>query len=114
MIWFDTISDATVKWAGSAAAVLLSMGATVVWGLFGPVYHFSDTWQLVANTSTTIITFWMVFVIQHSANKESAAVQAKLDELILAVETARNDYIGLDRRTEQEIEAARLAQSDYE
>jgi low affinity Fe/Cu permease len=107
MSWFDKTSDATVKWAGSASAVLISLGSTVVWGLFGPIYHYSDTWQLVANTATTIVTFWMVFVIQHSQNKDSAAVQAKLDELIRAVAAARNDFIGLDQRTEVEIEAAR-------
>jgi low affinity Fe/Cu permease len=107
MTWFDKLSDATVKWAGSASAVLISVGSTAVWGALGPVYHFSDTWQLVANTATTIVTFWMVFVIQHSQNKDSAAVQAKLDELILAVSAARNDLIGLDLRTEQEIEEVR-------
>ena len=107
MDWFDRITDATVKWAGSASALLISVGSTVVWGALGPYYHFSDTWQLVANTATTIVTFWMVFVIQHSQNKESAAVQAKLDELILSIAEARNEFIGLEQKTEEEIERAR-------
>ena len=75
----------------------------IAWAATGPLFHFSDTWQLVINTGTTIITFLMVFLIQNSQNREGQALQAKLDELLRALETAQNRYIGLEQRTEQEI-----------
>jgi len=79
----------------------------VVWAASGPAFHFSDTWQLVINTGTTIVTFLMVFLIQNSQNREGEALQAKLDELIRALETAEDRFIGLERRTEKEIGAMR-------
>jgi len=72
-----------------------------VWAVTGPIFHFSDTWQLFINTTTTIVTFWMVFVIQNSANRASKATQLKLDELIRAVHEARNEFIELDREPEE-------------
>lgn len=74
-----------------------------VWALSGPMFKFSDTWQLVINTGTTIVTFLMVFLIQNTQNREGAALHAKLDELIRAVEKAENRYIGLEQRSEKEI-----------
>ena len=79
----------------------------VAWAASGPVFHFSDTWQLVINTGTTIVTFLMVFLIQNTQNRESAALHAKLDELILSVDKAQNAYIGLERRSEREIDELR-------
>ena len=76
--WFDHITDLTVKWAGSLYAVLASVAFTLIWLLCGPFFAFSDTWQLWANTITTILTFVMVFIIQHSQNRDGAALQAKL------------------------------------
>jgi low affinity Fe/Cu permease len=89
----------------------------VVWALTGPIFNFSDTWQLFINTSTTVITFWMVFVIQNSANRDAKAVHLKLDELIRSVESARNSFITLERApedvvAEREAELARVAEED--
>ena len=78
----------------------------VVWGISGPLFHFSDTWQLVINTGTTIVTFLMVFLIQNSQNRDSAAIQVKLDELI-RVSAARNSLVGIEHLTDDEIEELR-------
>jgi low affinity Fe/Cu permease len=90
---------------GSPWAFVASLTVIVLWAAAGPVFGFSDTWQLVANTGTTIVTFWLVFVIQHTQNVEARATQAKLDELIRAVADARNDMIGLELQDESEIKA---------
>lgn len=81
----------------------------MLWIASGPVFHFSDTWQLVVNTATTIVTFLMVFLIQNSQNRDAAAMQANLDELIRVIEPARNEFIGIKHRNEAEIEAIRAA-----
>ncbi len=78
----------------------------ILWAVSGPVFHYSDTWQLVINTGTTIITFLMVFLIRNSQNRDSTAIQVKLDELI-RVSKARNTFIGLENLTEEELEEAR-------
>ncbi len=78
----------------------------ILWAVSGPVFHYSDTWQLVINTGTTIITFLMVFLIRNSQNRDSTAIQVKLDELI-RVSKARNTFIGLEDLTEEELEEAR-------
>jgi low affinity Fe/Cu permease len=98
---FNAISDRLTRALGSMQALVGSVVLVVVWALTGPIFNFSDTWQLFINTSTTVITFWMVFVIQNSANREAKATQLKLDELIRAVADARNDFIALDRAPEQ-------------
>ena len=77
------------------------------WAVTGPIFHFSDTWQLVINTGTTIITFLMVFLIQNTQNRDGAAMQVKLDELIRAIEEARNDFIGIEHLTDFELERIR-------
>jgi low affinity Fe/Cu permease len=93
-----------IAWAmGRPATFLLCCLTVVVWAASGPVFGFSDTWQLVINTGTTIVTFLMVFLIQNSQNREGEALQAKLDELIRALDAAENRFIGLERRTEKEI-----------
>ena len=79
----------------------------VVWAATGPMFHFSDTWQLVINTGTTIVTFLMVFLIQNTQNREGSALQAKLDEIIRALEAAENRFIGLEQRDEDQITAVR-------
>lgn len=91
---------------GSVWAVGGSIAFTIVWLFLGPVFDFSDTWQLWANTITTIVTFIMVFIIQASQNRDGLAIQAKLDELIRASD-ARNLYIGLDHASEEEIRKLR-------
>lgn len=86
------------SWAFCAAVVIV-----LIWGLTGPYFHYSDAWQLVINTSTTIITFLMVFRIQNTQNRDSRAVHLKLDELIKAVRGARNSMIDLDQLTDEEL-----------
>ena len=97
---FNQAADRVTNALGSLPALLASVLLVVVWALTGPIFHFSDTWQLFINTTTTVVTFWMVFVIQNSANRSSKATQLKLDELIRAVQDARNEFIELDREPE--------------
>jgi len=100
---FNRLADALTASLGSLPALAASILLIVGWVLTGPVFRFSDTWQLFINTTTTIITFWMVFVIQNSANRSSKATQLKLDELIRSVKAARNDLITLDKAPEKEL-----------
>jgi low affinity Fe/Cu permease len=98
---FNAIADRLTRALGSLPALVGSVVLVVVWALTGPIFNFSDTWQLFINTSTTVITFWMVFVIQNSANRESKATQLKLDEIIRALADARNEFIALDHAPEE-------------
>ena len=93
--------------AGQAGAFIAAAGLILLWLLTGPIFGWSDTWQLVVNTATTIVTFLMVFLIQNSQNRDAAAMQAKLDELIRAVADARNEFIGIEHLTDHEIERIR-------
>jgi low affinity Fe/Cu permease len=95
--------------SGQPLAFVVAFGTIVVWGVTGPVFGFSDTWQLVINTGTTIVTFLMVFLIQNSTNRDAAAMQAKLDELLRAVGKARGAFIGIEHLTDAQIEKIRLA-----
>src|SRR5690242_17258356 len=83
-----------------------SVGLIIIWAITGPMFGFSDTWQLVINTGTTIVTFLMVFLIQNTQNRDGAAIQAKLDELIRA-SAAQNRYIGIEQLTEEELDELR-------
>lgn len=104
--WFSSrISFAS----GQPLAFILAFGTILVWGATGPLFAFSDTWQLVINTGTTIVTFLMVFLIQNSTNRDAAAIQAKLDELLRAVAKARGEFIGIEHLTEKQVEAIRSA-----
>ena len=100
---FEHLSEAVTRLSGTTGAFITALGVIVVWALLGPIFNFSDTWQLVINTGTTIITFLMVFLIQNTQNREGEALQTKLDELIRAVQDAENRFIGLERRSEREI-----------
>lgn len=102
--WFEKASSKITRLSGSPYAVLAALGAVVLWGLTGPVFHYSDTWQLVINTSTTIITFIMVFVIQHSQNKDTVAMQIKLNELIAVNKEASNRLVDIEDLTEEELQ----------
>jgi low affinity Fe/Cu permease len=82
----------------------LAVGTVVVWAVTGPVFHYSDTWQLVINTGTTIVTFLMVFLIQNTQNRDASAVQLKLDELIRVSSSARNQLLTLEDLTEEELD----------
>jgi len=92
---------------------LAAVGIIVVWAVTGPMFHYSDTWQLIINTGTTIVTFLMVFLIQNSQNRDGAAMQAKLDELLRAVDKAREKFIGIEHLTDQQIELVRSALERY-
>ncbi len=91
------------RWTGSSTAFVLATVSVVVWLVTGPFFHFSDTWQLWANTVTTIITFLMVFLIQRTQNKDSMAVQLKLNEIVASIEGASNRLIGVEDLTEEEL-----------
>ena len=91
------------RWTGSTAAFSSACAIILIWALLGPIFHFSDTWQLVINTGTTIVTFLMVFLIQRSANKDSLAIHLKLNELVAAMEGASNRLIDVEDLTEQEL-----------
>jgi len=100
---FDRLATRAASFAGRPAAFAAACTVLIAWVLAGPLAGFSDTWQLVINTSTTIITFLMVFLIQHSENKNSKALQLKLDELIAATEKASNGLIDIEDLTDEEL-----------
>ncbi len=102
--FFNRFSGGVTKATGGPAAFIIATAIVIVWGLTGPIFHFSDTWQLVINTGTTIITFLMVFVIQHSQNKDTIALQLKLNELIAANSRTSNRLISVEELTEEELE----------
>jgi low affinity Fe/Cu permease len=96
-------SQAVTLWSGSSWAFIAALATIVIWATTGPIFHYSDTWQLVINTGTTIITFLMVFLIQRAQNKESLAVQVKLNEIIAAIEGASNRLIDIEDLSEEEV-----------
>lgn len=100
---FDRFSTRITKITGSPTAFMIALGMILVWGVSGPIFNYSDTWQLVINTSTTIITFLMVFLIQQSQNKDTVALQLKLNELIAATQGASNRLIDIEDLTEEEL-----------
>lgn len=104
---FANAAGAVARATGRPAAFIACVTLVVVWALCGPVFGFSDTWQLVINTGTTIITFLMVFLIQNTQNRDGAAIQAKLDELI-RVSRGKNDFIGIEHLSEAEVEEFRI------
>lgn len=113
--WFERFSKATALATGRPTAFGMAVAIIGVWLITGPLFHFSNTWQLIINTGTTIITFLMVFLIQHTQNRDAEAVQVKLDELIRAVEGAHNALLDLEELDEKELhriraDYARLAQ----
>ena len=103
---FAHIATATARQAGRPITFLFAAFIIIVWAVTGPIFHYSDTWQLIINTGTTIITFLMVFIIQNTQNRDGAAVQAKLDELIRA-SAAQNALMGIEHLTEDEISEIR-------
>ena len=100
--FFETLAAKVTTATGSTPAILIAFGVVVVWAATGPLFHFSETWQLVINTSTTIVTFLMVFVLQNSQNRDGKALQAKIDELILT-SSAQNKFVGIEKLDEEEI-----------
>ena len=102
--WFERMAINVTKVTGSWLAFLIALLVIIGWGITGPIFHFSDTWQLVINTGTTIVTFLMVFIIQQSQNKDSLAIQLKLNELIAAEQRASNRLIVVEDLTQDELE----------
>lgn len=100
----ERFSLKATKATGTSKAFILALTVIVIWGLTGPIFHFSDTWQLVINTSTTIVTFLMVFLIQRTQNKDALAIHLKLNEIVAALEGASNRLIDVEDLTEAEIE----------
>ena len=107
--FFNWCATKTSAGAGHPLTFGIAVGVIVVWAVTGPLFNYSDTWQLVINTGTTIVTFLMVFLIQNSQNRDAAAMQAKLDELLRAVDKAREQFIGIEHLTDQQIELVRAA-----
>ncbi|MDB5686186.1 MAG: hypothetical protein JWR77_775 [Rhizorhabdus sp.] len=107
--FFTRIANRLASAVGQPAAFIIALLSIIAWAVSGPLFGFSDTWQLVVNTTTTIITFLMVFLIQNAQNRDAAAMQAKLDELIRSVDSARNRFIGIEHLTERELEEIRSA-----
>ena len=107
--FFTRVASAVSAAVGQPWAFVIATLSIVRGGFSGPLFGFSDTWQLVVNTSTTIVTFLMVFIIQNSQNRDAAAIQAKLDEIIRAAHGARNSFIGIEHMTERELEDIRTA-----
>jgi low affinity Fe/Cu permease len=99
--------------AGQPLTFITAVAVILLWAVTGPLFHYSDTWQLIINTGTTIVTFLMVFLIQNSQNRDAAAMQAKLDELLRAVDKAREKFIGIEHLTDQQIELVRSALERY-
>lgn len=108
--WFTRVAKAISKAAGKPLTFISAVSIILIWAATGPIFDFSDTWQLVINTGTTIITFLMVFLIQNTQNREAEAVQIKLDELIRALETAHNAVLDLEELDDDELERIR---TDY-
>lgn len=104
---FDRFACAVAHYSGRPLVFLAAVLSVLAWGGTGPLFGYSETWQLVINTATTIVTFLMVFLIQATQNRDGAALQAKLDELIRAIGSANNQFIELDRKPLDEVEAAR-------
>jgi low affinity Fe/Cu permease len=104
----SSFATAATEWSGSTAAFVTALAIIVTWVATGPLFHYSDTWQLVINTGTTIVTFLMVFLIQRTQNKDSLAVQLKLDELVAAIEGASNRLISVEDLSEDELKVLRI------
>jgi low affinity Fe/Cu permease len=100
---FRRLANAVSTAVGTPGAFTLALGVVVLWACLGPVFHFSDTWQLVINTGTTIVTFLMIFLVQHTQNRETEAIRLQLDELIYAMDAARNEMLAVDDLSDAEL-----------
>lgn len=102
--WFRKFAHSTAEAVGSSIAFLIAVAVIIVWAATGPMFHYSDTWQLVINTGTTIVTFLMVFLIQNSQNRDAKAIHIKLDELIRGVKGARTELVNLEDMSDEELD----------
>jgi low affinity Fe/Cu permease len=105
--WFLNFAKKTAHATGRPAAFMIASAVILLWAVTGPIFHYSDTWQLVINTGTTIVTFLMVFLIQNTQNRDTQAMQVKLDELIRAIEGAHNALLNLEELSDEDLEKLR-------
>jgi len=105
---FTAFANKTAQIVGSYLSFIFALLIVIVWGVTGPVFHFSDTWQLVINTATTIVTFLMVFLIQNSQNRDSEAIQLKLDEIIRSTKSAHNALLDIEELSESELDQIKV------
>jgi len=109
---FDRFASSVARWVGRASAFVIALAIVIVWAVSGPIFHFSDTWQLVINTGTTVLTFLMVFLIQNTLDRDSMALHVKLDELIRVTQEASDSLIGAEKLTEKQLE--QIEQQEHE
>ena len=107
--FFSNLASRSSYWMGHPASFIIATLACVGWAISGPLFDYSDTWQLVINTATTVLTFLAVFLIQNSQNRDGAAIQAKLDEILIAVGKARNQLVGIENLTDAELTELKAA-----
>lgn len=103
-LWFSRFANKTAQVVGHPYMFLLAVAVIIIWGITGPYFHYSDTWQLIINTGTTIITFLVVFLIQNTQNRDAKALHLKLDELILSHSPANNDLIDVEKLSDEELD----------
>jgi low affinity Fe/Cu permease len=108
---FGSLAHRASQQTGKPSSFITAIAIVVVWGLVGPLFHYSDTWQLVINTGTTIITFLMVFLVQATQNRDTAAVHLKLDELIRASDKARNAMMAIETKADADVDAIKRTMS---
>jgi low affinity Fe/Cu permease len=104
---FDTVAKAVADWTGRPLAFVCAVLLVAIWAATGPLFQFSDTWQLVINTGTTVVTFLMVFALQYAQNADTAALNTKLDGLIAGCSTTSNTLLDLEHRPREEVDAAK-------
>jgi low affinity Fe/Cu permease len=102
--WFSAFANRIATLSGKPIAFFVALTIVIVWGITGPIFHYSDTWQLIINTGTTIVTFLMVFLIQNTQNRETLALQVKLSELIISIEGARNELTAAEEAEEKDLQ----------
>jgi low affinity Fe/Cu permease len=107
--FFTSVASRSATIMGWPSTFLLATLCCILWAVSGPIFHYSDTWQLVINTATTVLTFLAVFLIQNSQNRDGAAIQAKLDEILRALDNARGEFVGIEHLTDAQICAIRTA-----